>query len=129
LSSYAKIRRDGLGNEATIADASVGPLRAAHVPDCECLAKSIAASDNQAMSMSQDQLFESVLSLPRSVRADLAFELLQSLEPPGEEIASQEFGSELHERVAAHRRGELQSFSLEETREIVRQRLSQEREK
>jgi putative addiction module component (TIGR02574 family) len=83
------------------------------------------------MSMSQDQLFESVLSLPMSVRADLALELLQSLNPPGEEIeiTSTEFEHELHERVAAHRCGQVQSFSLEETRAIIRERLSQERSK
>lgn len=78
------------------------------------------------MSMSQDQLFESALSLPQAERADLAFQLLQSLAPPGEEVASAEFGAELHERIEAHRRGELQSFSLDEARAIVQQRLSQE---
>jgi putative addiction module component (TIGR02574 family) len=81
------------------------------------------------MSISQDQLFESVLSLPATVRADLALELLQSLNAPGEEIGSSEFERELHERVAAHQRGEAQSFSLEQTRAIIRRRLSQERGK
>jgi putative addiction module component (TIGR02574 family) len=66
--------------------------------------------------------------LPQSERADLAFQLLQSLTPPGEEISSEEFGAELHERVEAHRHGKLQSFSLDETRAIVQQRLSQERD-
>jgi putative addiction module component (TIGR02574 family) len=79
------------------------------------------------MSMSQDQLFESALSLPQTERANLAFQLLQSLSPPGEQVTSEEFGAELHERVAAYRRGELQSFSLEETREIIRERLAKER--
>jgi putative addiction module component (TIGR02574 family) len=81
------------------------------------------------MNISQDQLFESVLSLPASARADLALELLQSLQPPGEETESADFERELHERVAAHRRGEVQSFSLEDTRAIVRERLYQERVK
>lgn len=81
------------------------------------------------MSMSQDQLFESALSLPQPERADLAFQLLQSLTPPGDEITSEELGAELHERIEAYRRGELPSFSLEETRAIVQQRLSQDRAK
>jgi putative addiction module component (TIGR02574 family) len=81
------------------------------------------------MSLSQNPLFESALSLPQSERADLAFQLLQSLTPPGEEISSEEFGKELRQRVEAHGRGELESFSLEETRQIIQQRLSQERDK
>ncbi len=79
------------------------------------------------MSVSQEQLFESVLSLPQSVRADLAFELLQTLTPPAEEIAAHEFGAELRERIASCRRGELRSFSLDEVRVIVQERLSQKR--
>ena len=81
------------------------------------------------MNISQDQLFASALSLPQPIRADLAFELLQSLDPPGEEISSNEFGVELHQRIAAHRRGESRSFNLEETRAIIQERLSQVREK
>lgn len=81
------------------------------------------------MNISQGQLFESVLSLPASARADLALELLESLQPPGNEIVSAEFESELHERVAAHRRGEMNDFSLEETRAIIRERLARERGK
>jgi putative addiction module component (TIGR02574 family) len=79
------------------------------------------------MTMPQDQLFEFALSLPQSERADLAFQLLQSLDPEGEEVTSAAFGAELQERVEAHRRGELRSFSLEESRVILRERLSQER--
>jgi hypothetical protein len=81
------------------------------------------------MDMSQDQFFASALSLPQPVRADLAFELLQSLVPAGEEIDPQAFGAEVHERIARHRRGELRSFSLEEARAAVTERLSQERDK
>lgn len=81
------------------------------------------------MDMSQDQLFASALSLPQPVRADLAFELLQSLVPAGEEIDPQAFRAEVHERIARHRRGELRSFSLEEVRAAVTERLSQERDK
>ena len=63
-----------------------------------------------------------LLSTARSL---LAFQLLQSLTPPGEDVAAEEFGAELHERIAAFRRGELPSFSLEETRRLVRQRLQE----
>jgi hypothetical protein len=86
-------------------------------------------SDNHSMSMSQDQVFESALSLPQPARADLAFELLQTLAPPGEDISPSELGEELHERISAHRRGELESFSLEETRAAIQQRLAQDRGK
>ncbi|HEY3395680.1 MAG TPA: addiction module protein [Lacipirellulaceae bacterium] len=80
------------------------------------------------MSIPQDQLFESALSLPQSERADLAFQLLQSLVPPGDQISPEEFGGELHDRIEAHRRGELKSFSLEETRGIIQQRLQERRQ-
>jgi putative addiction module component (TIGR02574 family) len=80
--------------------------------------------DNLGMSMSQNQFFETALSLPQSERADLAFQLLQSLEPPGDEVADEEFGGVLRGRLEAYRRGELESSSLEETREIIRQRLA-----
>jgi hypothetical protein len=56
------------------------------------------------MSMRENQLFETALSLPQSDRADLA--------------------AEIHDRVAAHRRGDIQSHSLEETRAIMKERLS-----
>ena len=81
------------------------------------------------MSAPQNQLFESALSLPQAERADLAFQLLQTLVPSADEISPEEFGAELRDRVAAHRRGDLRSFSLEETRAIVEERLSQERSK
>jgi putative addiction module component (TIGR02574 family) len=76
------------------------------------------------MSIPQDQLFDFALSLPHAERADLAFQLLQSLTPPGDEITSEEFGAELRERIEAHRRGDLPSFSLEESRAIVQQRVT-----
>lgn len=75
------------------------------------------------MSMPQSQLFETALSLPQSDRADLAFQLLQSLTPPGQEISSDEFSRELRERVESHRQGGCESYSLEETRAIIEQRL------
>jgi putative addiction module component (TIGR02574 family) len=79
------------------------------------------------MSMSQDSVFETALSLPPSQRADLAFQLLQSLDHPGEEVSDEEFAAELQSRVQAYERGEIQSYTLEETRAIIRDRLSTER--
>jgi len=75
--------------------------------------------------MSQNQLVETALSLPQSERADLAFQLLQSLEQPGEEITVEEFGAELRSRLEAYRQGEMEGYSREETRSIVQQRLSE----
>jgi hypothetical protein len=49
--------------------------------------------------------------------------------PSGDEISAEEFAAELHQRVAAYRRSDLSSFSIEETRAIVQERLSQERSK
>jgi putative addiction module component (TIGR02574 family) len=77
------------------------------------------------MSIPENQLFETVLSLPQADRADLAFQLLQSLTPPGDEISTTDLAAEIHERIAANRRGEIQSFSLDEAREVMKQRLSQ----
>ena len=77
------------------------------------------------MSMSQDQVFETALSLPESQRADLAFQLLQSLEPPGEAVTADEFALELHARIESHRNGTMGSSSLEEARAIIRERLSE----
>jgi putative addiction module component (TIGR02574 family) len=76
------------------------------------------------MSTTHDSFFETALSLPTSDRANLAFRLLQSLELPGEEVSSDEFGQELRSRVEAYRRGEMPSYSLEEVREMMRQQLS-----
>jgi putative addiction module component (TIGR02574 family) len=75
--------------------------------------------------MPQEQLFQTALSLPQAERADLAFQLLQSLDPPGEEVSSEVFGLELHERIESSRNGTIGSFSLEEARAIIGQRLSQ----
>ena len=77
------------------------------------------------MSTSQNQFFESALALPQLERAELAFQLLQSLDLPGKEITAERFGGELRERIEAYRRGELGSSSLEETRAIVLQRLAE----
>lgn len=78
------------------------------------------------MSIQQDHLLETALALPQEERAQIAFQLLQSLDPPGEEIAAEEFGADLRERVEAYRRGEISSLSLEETRAAINQRLSEE---
>lgn len=74
--------------------------------------------------MSQNHLFESALSLPQDQRANLALQLLQSLDPPGEEIPAEEFGNELRNRVEGYRRGDVKSSSLEEARSIIQQGLS-----
>jgi Putative addiction module component len=71
------------------------------------------------MDMPQNQLIETALALPQTQRADLAFHLLQSLGSPGEEVSTEEFGAELFDRVENYRRGELDSFSLEETRSLL----------
>ena len=89
----------------------------------------VQARDNRDMSTSPNPLFESALALPQEERADLAFQLLQTLTPPAEEISSAELADELRERVEAHRRGEQKSFTPDEAREIVAKRLSQDRQK
>jgi putative addiction module component (TIGR02574 family) len=76
------------------------------------------------MSTLPDNVFDMALSLPQSQRADLAFQLLQSLEPPGDDISADEFRTELHERIDAYRRGEVSSASLEEAPTMIRQQLS-----
>jgi hypothetical protein len=77
--------------------------------------------------MPQDQVFESALSLPQQLRADLAFQLLRTLCPEGEEITSDDFGADLRRRIAAHRQGQLDSYSLDEARAIIAQQLMQDR--
>jgi len=51
-----------------------------------CLATTGSQCDNRSMSMSQDQLFETALSLPQPVRANLASQLRQSLDGPSQEF-------------------------------------------
>jgi hypothetical protein len=79
------------------------------------------------MSMPQEQVFESALSLPQSQRADLAFQLLLSLEPPGELVDSKRLGQQLRERVESYRQGTIGSVRLDETRAVIRQRLTEGR--
>ena len=81
------------------------------------------------MSTPQNPLFETALSLPQSERADLAFQLLQTLTPPGEEVSTSEFSAELQGRVDAYRRGELSSYDVDEARAVVAQRLAEDRSK
>jgi len=71
------------------------------------------------MSSAPDPFLETALALPQSQRADLAFQLLQSLDPPGEEISAEQFSASLHERVESSRvessrSGNLKSHSLHE---------------
>ena len=75
------------------------------------------------MSIPQDHVFESALALPQAERAQLALQLLESLDPPGEETSAEQFGAELRERVEAYRRGEIESLSVDETRSMVNQQL------
>lgn len=93
----------------------------------ESIANISGVKDNRRMSTSHDQLFEGALSLPQPDRADLAFQLLQSLMPPGDEVSREEFAAKLYERIEAHRRGELQSMNLHDARAVIEQRLLQER--
>jgi putative addiction module component (TIGR02574 family) len=78
------------------------------------------------MNMPQEQIFESALALPQTARADLVFQLLQTLRPDGREITSEEFGTDLHQRIAAYRRGDLSSYSLEDVRAHIEKRLSKD---
>ena len=75
------------------------------------------------MSLPENPLFETALSLQQSDRADLAFHLLQSLTPPGEEISTDELAAEIHARVAAQQCCDIKSFSLEEARAILQRYL------
>lgn len=74
--------------------------------------------------MSEGQLFDSALSLPQAQRADLAFQLLQSLEPQGERLSSEALAAELRGRVEAHRQGELKSVSLDEARVQIQRQIA-----
>lgn len=47
---------------------------------------------------------------------------------PDHEVSASEFGAELQQRIDASRSGKLSSSSIDETRDVVEKRLSQERE-
>ncbi len=79
------------------------------------------------MSSAPEPFLESALALPQSQRADLAFQLLQSLDPPGKEISTEQFGASLHERVKSARSGDIESHNLDEARAIVEKRLAEGR--
>lgn len=81
------------------------------------------------MSPDNSDLFGAALSLPQSERADLAFQLLQSLDQPGHEIDSDIFGDRLRARVESYRLGEIDNRSLNEARVIIERQLSQGRGK
>ena len=101
----------------------VSPKLAGNTQAAHLLATVDAVGDNHFMSLPLNPLFESALSLPQAERADLAFQLLQTLAPSGDEISAAEFGAELHGRIEAHRRGELPSYDLNEARKFIEQRI------
>ncbi|MCG8449991.1 MAG: addiction module protein [Pirellulales bacterium] len=68
---------------------------------------------------------ESALSLPQSQRADMARQLLQSLDQPGEEISAEEFSQQIHDRVEKYRSGDIGSCSLDEAREIIEKKIAE----
>jgi putative addiction module component (TIGR02574 family) len=76
------------------------------------------------MNATHAELFASVLALPQTERADLAYQLLQSLDPPGADAASPDFGEKLLKRARAAQRGEIDSISLEEMRASMNQRFN-----
>lgn len=77
------------------------------------------------MSTSPNPFFDTALSMPAADRADLAFQLLQSLGQPGREISGEDFGAALRDRIEAFRRGEIASSSLDEARVIIGRRLGE----
>jgi putative addiction module component (TIGR02574 family) len=79
------------------------------------------------MNISQHQVFEFALALPQSDRADLAFQLLQSLEAPCDERSFEAFREDLHNRVHDYRQGKVKDYALDEVRAIVEQKLSEGR--
>ncbi len=76
------------------------------------------------MSQPSDHITVSALSLPHDQRADLALQLLQSLELPGDVVSAEEFGQALRKRVEGYRAGAVESNSLDEARAIIERRLS-----
>ena len=77
------------------------------------------------MSISENPLVDSTLALPQEERADLALQLLQSLELPGEEVTAQELGQELRDRAEKYRQSEIDSSSLDEVRAIIEKRIAE----
>jgi putative addiction module component (TIGR02574 family) len=79
------------------------------------------------MNISQHQVFEFALALPLSERADLAFQLLQSLESHRDERSFEAFREDLLNRVHDHRQGKVIGYALDEARAIVEQKLTERR--
>jgi hypothetical protein len=77
------------------------------------------------MNATHSELLASVLALPQTERADLAFQLLQSLGPPGNNVASADFGDKLLKRAQAAQSGEIESVSLTELRSSMDQRFGE----
>jgi hypothetical protein len=75
------------------------------------------------MNATHAELVANILALPQTERADLAFQLLQSLDPPGPDAASDGFGDTLRERAQAAVLGNIESISLDEMRESLNQRF------
>lgn len=75
------------------------------------------------METAPSQIAAHALALPPAQRAELAAQLLGSLEHPGAEASAEQLGAELRERLEQHRRGELPSQSLDEARDAINARL------
>ena len=79
------------------------------------------------MSVTEDDILSAALTLDTDARARIVDKLLESLHgatPPGVEAAWQR---EIEDRIAADERGELESFSLDETIQHLEERLKRRR--
>ena len=76
------------------------------------------------MSTDLPQLIATALSLPDDDRADLAFQLLNSLKPTGLLTEREPFlASEIEQRIASYEAGETEAFDLGEVDARIRQAL------
>jgi putative addiction module component (TIGR02574 family) len=84
------------------------------------------------MSTIVDRLAEQVMQLSFAERADLAGRILRSLEPPGEELTSEEWGAawkpELERRIQAYERGESEALERNEAMATIREAFRQRRQ-
>jgi putative addiction module component (TIGR02574 family) len=84
------------------------------------------------MSTIVDRLAEQVMQLSFAERADLAERILRSLEPPGEELTSEEWGAawkpELERRIQAYERGESEALERNEAMATIREAFRQRRQ-
>ena len=74
--------------------------------------------------MSTTQIFGTVLALPEESRAELAYQLLQSLKPPAA-LSDEEpgFSAELERRVEAYEAGETAASDWDDVSARLRQAL------